>query len=96
VRGWSSEEALRECFETVWSELCACHGEYIDSLTDCTADHINCVENTVSTRSVRCFSNNKPWINTGIKAFLKEKKRAFRSGIKEELRVVQRDLRSKS
>ncbi len=48
------------------------------------------MENTVPTRAVRCFSNNKPWINPDIKALLKEKKRAFRSGNKD-----QRELRIK-
>ena len=99
VKRWSeeTEEALRDCFEsTVWEELCDPHGEDIDNLTDCLMDYINfCVENTVPTRTVRCFSNNKPWINPEIKALLKEEKRAFKSGDKEELKSVQRELRRK-
>lgn len=77
VRRWSeeTEEALRDCFETtVWEEHCDPHGEDINSLTDCITDYINfCVENTVPTRTVRCFYNNKPWISPDIKALLKEK-----------------------
>ena len=96
VKRWSGEtvEALRDCFEsTVWEELCEGHGEDIDSLTTCITDNIHfCVENTVPTKTVRCFSNNKPLINPDIKALLKEKKRAFRSGHKEELRAVQKEL----
>ncbi|XP_060718894.1 uncharacterized protein LOC132840862 isoform X1 [Tachysurus vachellii] len=63
VRTWSDEttEALKDCFETtMWEELCNPHGEDIDNLTDC-------VENTVPTRTVRCFPNNKLWINPDIK-----------------------------
>ena len=41
------------------------------------------------------FSNSKPWINPDIKALLKEKKRAFRSESKEELKAVQKELRKK-
>ena len=52
-------------------------------------------DNSVSTRTVQCFSNNKPWINPDIKALLKEKKRVFRSGNKEELKAVQKELRKK-
>ena len=89
VKTWieESEEALSDCFDsTVWEELCVSHGEDIDSLTGCVTDYVNfCVDNTVSTRTVRCFSNNKPWINPNIKALLKEKNRAFRSGNKEKL-----------
>jgi len=99
VRRWSeeTEEALKDFFEsTAWAELCDPHGEDIDSLTHCITDYINfCVENTVPTRPVRCFSNNKPWINPDIKALLKEKKRAFQSGNKEGLKTVQKELRWK-
>uniref|UniRef100_A0A3P9LKD5 Reverse transcriptase domain-containing protein n=1 Tax=Oryzias latipes TaxID=8090 RepID=A0A3P9LKD5_ORYLA len=97
VRTWTDEtdEALKDCFDTtVWEELCSPHGEDIDCLTECITDYINfCVENTVPTRKVRCFSNNKPWITPEIKALLKGKKRAFKSGNKEELRAVQKELR---
>ncbi|KAI3368315.1 hypothetical protein L3Q82_008022 [Scortum barcoo] len=44
-------------------------------------------------RTVRSFSNSKPWITPDIKALLKEKRRAFVSGNKEELKSVQRELR---
>ncbi len=73
----------------MWEELCSSHGEDIDSLTDCIT------ENTVPFGTVQCFPNNKPWINHEIKALLKGKKRAFRSGDKEELKAVQRGLRRK-
>ena len=99
VKAWTeeSEEALRDCFDsTVQEELCVSHGEDIDSLTGCIMAYINfCVDNTVPTRTVRCFSNSKPWINPDIKALLKEKKRVFRSGNKEELKAVQKELRRK-
>ncbi|TWW74048.1 hypothetical protein D4764_14G0000490 [Takifugu flavidus] len=63
-------------------------------LTTCIMDYINfCVENTVPTRKVRCFPNNKPWVTPDLKAPLNEKKRVFRSGDKEELRRVQKELR---
>ena len=97
VKRWSEEsvEALKDCFDTtVWEELSDSHGEDIDSLTDCITDYINfCVDNIVPTKTVRCFSNNKPWITSDIKALLKEKKRAFLSGNREELKTVQRELR---
>ncbi|KAI4878441.1 hypothetical protein NFI96_034387, partial [Prochilodus magdalenae] len=95
VKKWSkeTEEALKDCFETtVWEELSDPNGEDIDSLTHCITDYVNfCVENTVTTKTILCFSNNNP----DIKALLKEKKRAFRSGDKDELKAVQRELRRK-
>ncbi|KAL3987852.1 KRAB domain-containing zinc finger protein [Sarotherodon galilaeus] len=97
VQRWleESEEALKDCFEsTVWEVICDDHGEDIDSLTTCITDYINfCVDNTVPTRTVRCFSNNKPWITPEIKAVLKQKRRAFKTKDKEELKRVQRELR---
>ncbi|KAI3363582.1 hypothetical protein L3Q82_011589, partial [Scortum barcoo] len=68
----------------------------IDSLTDCITDYINfCVETTVPTKRVRCFSNNKPWVTPDLRALLQEKRRAFQSGNRDELRRVQRDLKRK-
>lgn len=40
-----------------------------------------------------CFPNNKPWVTPELKTLLTEKNRVFRSGDKEELRRVQRELR---
>ncbi|KAI3359006.1 hypothetical protein L3Q82_015389, partial [Scortum barcoo] len=59
----------------------------IDSLTDCITDYINfCVETTVPTKRVRCFSNNKPWVTPDLRALLLEKRTAFQSGDRDELR----------
>jgi len=41
------------------------------------------------------FLNGKPWVSPEIKAFLKEKKRVFRTGNKKNLRTIQRELRIK-
>uniref|UniRef100_A0A8C6M681 Reverse transcriptase domain-containing protein n=1 Tax=Nothobranchius furzeri TaxID=105023 RepID=A0A8C6M681_NOTFU len=99
VRRWSAgtEGALRDCFRsTVWDNLCSPLEDDLNSITDCITDYMNfCVDNTVPIKKIRCFSNNKPWINPEIKALLKEKKRVFRSGDKQELRVVQKKLKWK-
>ncbi|KAI3374835.1 hypothetical protein L3Q82_021373 [Scortum barcoo] len=50
---------------------------------------------TVPTKRVRCFSNNKPWVTPDLRALLQEKRRAFQSGDRDELRRVQRDLKRK-
>lgn len=75
---WSeaASEALRDCFETtIWEALCTPHGDDIDNLTDCITDYMNfCVENTVPTRSIHCYANNKPWVTPELKALLNEKR----------------------
>ncbi|KAJ8412582.1 hypothetical protein AAFF_G00129180 [Aldrovandia affinis] len=99
ARRWSEEaiETLPGCFEvTVWQALCEPHGEDIDGLTKCITDYINfCVDCNVPTRTVHCYSNNKPWVTRDIKAILNAKKRAFRAGNREEVKTIQVDLRVK-
>lgn len=65
-------------------QLCAPHGENIDSMISSQTTFHFCVDNTVPLLKVECFSNNKPWISPEINALHKENKRAFRSGNKEE------------
>lgn len=97
VRTWTHDatEALQDCFEsTDWDVLCEPHGEDIDNMTDCITEYIRfCEDTTIPARTVACFSNNKPWITSDLKALLNEKKRAFRSGDREEQRRVQHRLR---
>ena len=96
VKTWTEEpeKVLRDCFDsTVWEELCVSHGEDINSFTGCVMDYINlCVDNTVPTGTVRCFQTAH---DPDMKALLKEKKSALRSGNKEELKAVQKELRKK-
>uniref|UniRef100_A0AAV2L3V6 Reverse transcriptase domain-containing protein n=1 Tax=Knipowitschia caucasica TaxID=637954 RepID=A0AAV2L3V6_KNICA len=96
VQRWTveCEDRLRDCFNcTLWDELCD-HGDDINAITECITDYINfCCEIAVPSKMVRCFSNNKPWMNIEIKALLKEKKRAFLSKDKQALKEVQRRLR---
>ncbi|KAI3373020.1 hypothetical protein L3Q82_023455 [Scortum barcoo] len=40
-------------------------------------------------------SNNKPWVTPDLRALLQEKRKAFQSGDRDELRRVQRDLKRK-
>ncbi|MBN3317390.1 TSN11 protein, partial [Atractosteus spatula] len=74
VRRWSQEalEDLRGALEaTNLDVLCVPHGDDIDSMVDCVTDYINfCVDNTIPTKDVHCFSNNKPWITSDLKALL--------------------------
>ena len=61
---------LRDCFDTTyWDVSCETDRDDTDSLTTCITDYINfCVENTVSTRKVQCFSSNKLWVTPELKA----------------------------
>ncbi|TWW53288.1 hypothetical protein D4764_0092150 [Takifugu flavidus] len=97
VRKWSdgAMDCLRDALETTnWSALCEPHGEDLDGLTDCVSDYIKfCTENSVPTKKVRCYPNNKPWVTSDLKALLNKKKRAFTAGDPAELRSVQKELK---
>ncbi|XP_017560818.1 uncharacterized protein LOC108431875 [Pygocentrus nattereri] len=97
-RKWSkeAEETLRDCFaSTDWSVLHDSHSKDIEGVTDCTTDYLNfCMDTVVPVRTVRCFPNNKPWITSDVKDLLNKKKRAFKDKNQEELRNVQRELKS--
>ena len=54
-----------------------------------------CVDNTILTRTVRCFPNNKPWTTCNLKELLNKKKRAFGEGNRELLRSLQKQLKVK-
>lgn len=69
-------------------------GKDIHGLTDCIMDYIHfCVDNSVPTRKVRCFPNNKPSIKSDLKALLNEKKRAFREGGRDKVKSVHKELK---
>ncbi|TWW73670.1 hypothetical protein D4764_15G0010660 [Takifugu flavidus] len=97
VMKWSdgAMDCLRDALETTnWSALCEPHGEDLDGLTDCVSDYIKfCTENSVPTKKVRCYPNNKPWVTSDLKALLNKKKRAFTAGDPAELRSVQKELK---
>ncbi|TWW53626.1 hypothetical protein D4764_0122180 [Takifugu flavidus] len=58
------------------------------------SDYIKfCTENSVPTKKVRCYPNNKPWVTSDLKALLNKKKRAFTAGDPAELRSVQKELK---
>ena len=86
VRKWTqgAAEALQDCFESIdWDVLCEPHGEDIDNMTDCITDYIRfCEDTTMPARTVHCFSNNKPWITSDLKALLKKKR--WLSGLETE------------
>ncbi len=71
---WSreAEEALQDCFQsTNWGLFLGEYEEDIEGLTHCITDYVQfCEENVVPTKRIRCFPNNKPWINKDIKILL--------------------------
>ena len=77
VRRWSqeAEETLQRCFEaTDWDAHWESHGDDINAMIECVTDSGSfCVDNTIPTRTVRCFPNYKPWITSNLKELLNKK-----------------------
>lgn len=94
VRRWTQEaaKALQDCSDlTDWDVLYEPHGDDIDNKTDCIKEYIRfCEDNNMPAWTMHHFPN-KSWITSELKALL-NKKRAFRSGDREELRRVQHEL----
>lgn len=100
VRKWTPEatEALRDCFEsTDWNVLLHSqtpNNTSIDEMAECVTDYINfCRDVVLPARTVRCFSNNKPWITSDIKSFLNKKKEAFKIGDSVLIKTSQHELK---
>ena len=77
---WDQEgrERLADCFDcTDWNVFIdAC--DSLDELTDTVTEYINfCELNSIKTKTVKCFGNNKPWVTKEMKTLLKEKRKAY-------------------
>lgn len=94
VRRWSPEveESLRDCFQTTdWDVIVGSHGDDVEGAAQCITDYMNfCTDVVVPVRTVKCFTNNKPWVTKEVK---NRKKRVFRGRNREEMREAQNELR---
>lgn len=94
VKKWDDDvvEELQGCFEsTDWEVLT--QGSSLEEATEVVSHYITfCEEMTIATKSVKVFSNNKPWITKALKKTLNEKKIAFKSGNTIELKHIQNRL----
>lgn len=68
-----------------------------DELTDTITSYVRYCQDSVSEiKTVKMFSNNKPWVSKQLKMCLNERKVAFRSGNTELLCEKRRQLRGSS
>ena len=93
VRVWSKDkcEELRACFDcTDWSVFTdGVNSNNIDDVADCVTDYINfCTSMIIPCKTIKVFSNNKPWVTKEIKNAMNVKKAAFMSRNKEEIKLA--------
>lgn len=91
-----SEDKLKCCFETtnwdIFFDSCSDPHE----LTDNISSYIQfCEESAISTKQIKIFPNNKPWLSSDLKQCLNDKKLAFLRGDTEGVKDKKRELRAK-
>ncbi len=98
VQQWSEEgeEELRHCFDTTdWTmffDTCADPQDLTDTITS----YIKFCEDTIiTTKTVKVFSNNKPWLSKDLKTCLNEKKLAFLRGEMDLVREKETEFRQR-
>ena len=92
-----SAETLRGCFEaTDWNiffDTCESDQDALtDTITSYTTSREDCI---IPTKEVRIYPNGKPWIGKDLKQCLNEKNITFLQEIKQKVRELKKQLRSK-
>ena len=96
VAVWSdaSIAELQGCFECTDWDVFFGPDESIDFVTDVISDYIKfCKDLYIPTKTVKTFSNNKPWMTSALKQTINEKKRAFMLNNRTEGKRIQIQLR---
>ncbi len=84
IQCWSdqSDAILQDCFDHVdWDMFRAASDDDIEAYSDSVTCFIRkCVEDVVPTKTIRIYPNQKPWINSDVRAALSARTSAFKSG----------------
>ena len=96
VHQWCDEsvEALQDCFDsTDWLMFREAADGDINEYTDTVTSYIHhCIDDVVPKRTVRSFPNQKPWVDTAVRASLRARSAAFNSGDPDQYRKARYDL----
>lgn len=85
----------KRCFK-VKDVLCEPRVDGIDAASESVTHHINfCLEDTVPTGRLKCFSNYSAGITSDLKMLLNWRSQTFREGDNEFLRSVQRNEKAR-
>merc|ERR1719239_876844 len=89
----NSCETLRGCFECTDWDIFYNSTSSLDELNDVISNYILfCEQLCVSTKTVKCFPNNKPWVTKDVKEIINEKKLLFIKKDKDKLKQCQKKL----
>ena len=81
---------------TYWNVFFKGCDNNIDFLTDSLTSYLQfCTESFIPTKTVKVYSNKKPWITKDLKQALIQNKYAFLQGNQNELNSMNKELRCK-
>ncbi|KAI4875037.1 hypothetical protein NFI96_007081 [Prochilodus magdalenae] len=96
VYQWSKEAifTLQDCFETTdWQMFRDAAGTDTNEYTDSITSYVSkCTDDIVPKINVRTFPNQKPWINTEVRAKLRAQTTAYNTGDLESYKKARYDL----
>ncbi|KAK7944410.1 hypothetical protein WMY93_000138 [Mugilogobius chulae] len=94
VTVWSEEStsALQDCFEdTDWGIFA--EGTDLEEHTTAVLSYIKfCAENVSTTKTVKVYSNHKPWFTNKVKTLMKLRDSAYRAGEQQAYKMAQKTL----
>ncbi len=96
VQKWSADawDALIGCFECTDWTVFVNTASNVSELADTVCCYVHfCAESVVARKTVKVFSNNKPWVTKQVREVLNRKKQAFREGDRDQLKGVQKELK---
>ncbi len=97
IQCWSdqSDAILQDCFDHVdWDMFQAASEDDIEAYSDSVTCFIRkCIEDVVPTKTICVYPNQKPWINSDVRAALSAWTSAFKSGNFDDRKQASYDLR---
>lgn len=96
VQQWNRDslselQALLEC--TDWNVFIEANPD-LNDLVDVVSSYTNfCTKNAISTKEVKIYPNNKPWVTKEAKDVINRKKQIFGQGDKMQLKGIQKELK---
>lgn len=96
IKIWTEDsvQCLQECFEcTNWNMFVdACDGD-LDELADVTCSYAAfCRDMIITSKKVKMYPNNKPWVTKSVKSSIQAKKLAFKQGTALEIQSATKDM----
>ncbi len=97
IQCWSdqSDAILQDCFDHVdWDMFRAASDNDKEAYSDSVMYFIRkCIEDVVPIKTIRTYPNQKPWINSDVRAALSARTSAFKSGNFDDRKQASYDLR---